>query len=145
MVLVFLAVLAGMVLPVQAGVNAALARQLGSTAQAAFVSFVVGLLVMLVFCLASRQNFPALRQLSAVPPYTLIGGLLGGIMVMTTIILAPKIGAVALVSALLAGQLICSIVLDHQGWVGFSIHPVNGMRIFGILLLISGVYLVNRF
>jgi transporter family-2 protein len=75
----------------------------------------------------------------------LIGGLLGGIMVMTTIILAPKIGAVALVSSLLAGQLICSIVLDHQGWVGFSIHPVNGMRIFGILLLISGVYLINRF
>lgn len=145
MYLIVLAVLAGMVLPLQAGINASLAKYLSSPGQAALVSFLTGFLVMIVFCFASRQNFPSVKQLSAAPPHILIGGFLGGLMVMTTIILAPKIGAVALVSSLLAGQLICSVVLDHHGWVGYPVHPVNGMRIIGILLLVAGVYMINRF
>ncbi len=145
MCLILLAILAGMVLPMQAGINSTLAKYLHSTAQAAFISFVVGLGCMIIFCLMSRQNLPSIKQLMVAPPYILIGGFLGAVMVMTTTTLAPRIGAVALVSSLLAGQMICSVILDHNGFFGYPIHPANIMRIVGIMFLISGVFIINRF
>ena len=43
------------------------------------------------------------------------------------------------------GQLLCSVLLDHFGWVGFEIHPAGWGRIIGCLLLVAGFALVARF
>lgn len=145
MIWVIVTILIGMVLPMQAGINASLAKHLGSSPQAALVSFAGGLLMMLVFCLASRDNLPSAKSLGAVPPYLLIGGFLGGMLVITSIIVAPRIGAVALVAALVTGQLIFSVVLDHYGWIGFPVRPVNAMRLLGVALLLIGIWIIQRF
>lgn len=145
MIWIFLTLMVGMVLPVQAGVNASLAKQLGSAPQAAFVSFAGGLLLMTLFCAVSRHNLPAVKQLTGVPPYMLAGGLLGGMLVITSILVAPRIGAVALVASLVAGQLIFSVVIDHFGWIGYTVRPVTLMRLLGVLLLLAGVMIIQRY
>ena len=143
--LLIIAIIAGFALPVQAGINSSLARVLGSSPQAAVISFLGGLFMMVFLSVCMGHFLPTPKQIMQTPPYLFIGGFLGGIMVITAILLAPKIGAVALVTCLIAGQLICSVILDHYGWVGFKVHPINTMRIVGIFFLLCGIYLIQRF
>lgn len=50
-----------------------------------------------------------------------------------------------MVALVLAGQLITSIALDQYGILGYPVHPVNGWRIAGVMLLVAGAYLIKRF
>jgi transporter family-2 protein len=43
------------------------------------------------------------------------------------------------------GQLICSVVLDHFGLLGFELHAVNAGRAVGCLLLLAGFALIWKF
>lgn len=61
-----------------------------------------------------------------------------------SIVLGPRIGAVALVGWVIAGQLLMSVVLDHFGLAGFAVHPVSTLRVLGVVLLIAGAALVVR-
>jgi bacterial/archaeal transporter family-2 protein len=64
--------------------------------------------------------------------------------VLGSIIAGPKIGALALVGILLAGQLIASVLIDHYGWMGFPIQKMNAVRLVGVLLLVGGFLLIRR-
>jgi len=44
-----------------------------------------------------------------------------------------------------SGQLICSVMLDQFGWIGFELHPTGMGRIAGSVLLLSGTLLIWRF
>ena len=72
------------------------------------------------------------------------GGLIGAAVVLGSIIAGPKIGALALVGILLVGQLIASVLIDHFGLLGFPMQKINIVRIFGILLLLGGFYLIRN-
>jgi transporter family-2 protein len=61
-----------------------------------------------------------------------------------TIVLAPRLGAATMIAAIVAGQMIASLVLDQYGLLGFPIHPISGVRVFGAALVIGGVILVQR-
>ena len=49
------------------------------------------------------------------------------------------------VAAVLAGQSIASLAIDHFGWVGFPEHPISAGRLAGLVLLAAGVVLVRVF
>jgi hypothetical protein len=42
-------------------------------------------------------------------------------------------------------SLVCAVLLDHFGWVGFEVHRVNPWRIAGCTLLLGGLFLVSKF
>jgi transporter family-2 protein len=73
-----------------------------------------------------------------------MGGLLGRVYIVAAIVLAPRLGAATLVAALVAGQMVASLPIDHFGWVGFAVHPVSPLRILGAVLVGGGVVLVQR-
>lgn len=54
-----MAFLAGAFMPVQAGINGLLARELSSTLTAATISFLMGSLGLLVVLLLQRQSIPS--------------------------------------------------------------------------------------
>ncbi len=62
-----------------------------------------------------------------------------------TIVVAPRLGAVALVAVLLAGQTIASLLVDQFGWVGFDRHALTPGRVLGLLLVAAGVALVRLY
>ncbi|MGE4476438.1 MAG: DMT family transporter, partial [Stutzerimonas sp.] len=84
--------IAGAFLPLQAGINGQMARQLGSALSAALVSFAVGTLALLCIVLAQRAlpNTEAFRNLSW---WHLSGGLLGAFFIATAAFAAPRTGA----------------------------------------------------
>ena len=140
-----LAVLAGAMLPIQAGINAELARGIGGPARAAFVSFLVGAIGLAVLALVVTRGLPPVERVSAVPWWAWVGGLLGAFYVFGAIVTAPRLGAVLLIAAVVAGQSVASLVVDHFGWVGFAEHPITPGRIVGLLLVAAGVLLVRVF
>jgi bacterial/archaeal transporter family-2 protein len=142
--LLLLALAAGVLLPVQAGVNAQLRSVVGSPLTAALVSFLVGTAGLGTAAVILRAP-TALRAAWAVSPWWLwIGGLIGALYVVATIVLAPRLGAATLAAAVVAGQMIASLLLDQYGLLGFPTHPMNGLRVLGAALVIVGVILVQR-
>ena len=135
------ALLAGAMLPIQFGINAQLAHWVGGPVRAAFVSFVVGALALLIAMLLTARGWP--DRAGDAPWWVWTGGLLGAFYVLGSIVTAPKLGAATLVAMILAGQAIASLLVDHFGWVGFEEQPITLLRIFGVLLLAGGVALVR--
>lgn len=137
-----LAVFIGMLLPLQALINAALGRQTFGPVFAALVSFGVGTLVLLAWWLAVRPVFvPA--ALAKVPWWGWLGGAIGALFVATATLLVTRLGAAALICLVVAGQLADSVLLDHFG-VLHPRQPVDGLRIAGLLLVVTGALLVVK-
>jgi transporter family-2 protein len=135
---------AGTLIAVQAGINAQLARAAGASLVAATISFAVGLAALGIACVAARTAWPSITTLKAIPPHLLIGGgLLGATYVFGAIMLAPRLGAGALIALIVTGQLIAALVLDQFGLAGFAVHELTPGRAFGACLLVAGVVLVR--
>jgi len=139
-----LAILAGALLPVQTGINLQLRGVFGQPIVAALVSFIVGTSGLALLVTALRAPMPLGEACARSAWWNWIGGLLGAVYIVAAIVLAPRLGAATLVAALVAGQMVASLLIDHFGWVGFAIHPVNPLRILGAALVVGGVVLVQR-
>ena len=139
------ALVAGAMIPVQAGVNAELARFVESPIRASFVSFVVGTIALLLVSIAIAKPLPAGSRLGEAPWWVWIGGLLGAFYVAGSIVTAPKLGAATLIAAVVAGQILSSLMVDQFGWVGFHRHPASAGRLAGLVLVFAGVALVRIF
>ena len=135
---------AGLILPLQPGVNAQLRAHLDSPFAAAMVSFSVGTVLLAVLTVAvGRPALGALGRFSEVPWWAWTGGAIGAVFVTVSIVVAPRLGATLLVSGVVTGQLIGSLLIDHFGWVGFPVTPLSSGRLLGVGLLLAGVVLVQ--
>jgi bacterial/archaeal transporter family-2 protein len=143
-VFLLLALAAGVLLPVQAGLNAQLRTALGSPIAAAFVSFLVGTAALAAATLLFRVSFPFGRAWAVTHPVQWSGGIIGAVYVLAAVVLAPKLGAGTLVAAVVAGQMVTSLVLDHYGLIGFPVHVLSPLRLTGAVLVIVGVILIQR-
>ncbi len=139
------AVAAGAMLPFQFGINAQLSNWVGSPIRAAFISFLVGTIALLILSAFVRKPLPSLTRLGDVPWWVWIGGLLGAFYVAGSIVTAPKLGAVTLAAAIVFGQTLASVLVDQFGWVGFKEQHASPGRLVGVLLVATGVVLVRAF
>lgn len=142
--LLLLVVVAGGLLPFQSGINAMLGRQLGHPVSAAIANFCVGAVALLVGALSLRAPFQLATAVSKAPLWSWLGGLCGASIVLTAMFAAPRLGASLLVAGLIAGQLGCSVLLDHFGWAGYAVQPLTATRAAGLLALAAGVYLIRQ-
>ena len=139
---VLLALLTGVAIAVQTGVNTQLRSYLQSPFQAVFLSFVVGT-VLIGGALLAKREAPPLAKWASMPWWMWTGGMLGLFIVSTNILVAPRLGAALLISLAITGQLTTALILDHFGAFGFPLHPISPSRGLGALLLIAGVVLIR--
>lgn len=143
-ILIMTAVLVGLLMPVQAGLNAELTRFLKHPFLGAFISLTTGSIA--VFLIMLVQGFPLqeLKRLPDVPPVLFLGGLLGAIFVGSSIYFIPRLGATTMIAAFITGQLVMSVIIDHFGFFSLSTYPVTLTRIVGVFLLFAGLFLVIK-
>jgi bacterial/archaeal transporter family-2 protein len=139
------ALVAGAMIPFQAGINAQLAGWVGSPVRAAFVSFVVGTVALGLLSVLILKPLPSASRLGGAPAWIWIGGLFGAFYVLGNIVSAPHLGAATLIAAIVAGQSLASLMIDQYGWVGFREHHVTPGRLVGMALVLTGVALVRLF
>jgi bacterial/archaeal transporter family-2 protein len=145
LVYLLFALVAGAVLPFQAGINAELARWVESPIRASFVSFAVGTIALFLLSVAILKPLPSGSRLAETPWWVWIGGLLGALYVAASIVTAPRLGAATLIAAVIAGQMLASLLVDQFGWVGLPEHPASAGRLAGVGLVFAGVALVRVF
>jgi len=139
-----LAFVAGLLLTVQVGLNAALRNAFGNPVTAALANFVVGSAGLFVYLLITRAEWPGRAALSGVPAWAWLGGLMGAFYVASSVVVGPRLGAAALLALTVFGQLVASLVVDNYGWLGFPQHPLTLARVAGVALLLVGVILIVR-
>ncbi len=138
-----LALGAGISVAVQQVLNGALRTALSSPAWAGFVSYLVGLLTMIVVLFALGERLPSWQVVAHTPWWAWSGGVLGGVFILLMILLLPSLGAATLIALVVAGQMAAAIALDHFGAFGLASHPVSLSRLAGAALLIAGVILIK--
>lgn len=141
---VLFAVTGGVALAIQSGVNSTLGKYLPHPVYAVAISFAIGTAVALVYAAVARAGTPDWVALRAAPWWVWTGGALGVVYVMGTVVVAPKLGAAALMGLLMGGLLVTSLVLDHFGLVGLPVSKVNAARLAGAALLVVGAVLIQR-
>lgn len=145
-VLALLALACGAVLTTQVGSNTLLGKSINNLYIPAAVNMVAGLVFTVFLLLIVHKPLPAVEQLRAAPWWTwLAGGFLGTAYLTGNILLAPKLGAAALVGLVVTGQLLFAVLADNYGWLGFEQHGATLWRGLGCVLMVGGVTLIARF
>jgi bacterial/archaeal transporter family-2 protein len=143
----FLAVLlaagAGGLVGMQAPINSRLGKSVGSLEAATF-SFLLGTVALVLILLVARGGIGGFGHVGRVPWWGLIGGLLGAVYVTVALVAVRTLGASGLTAAVIAGQLVISVVIDRLGLLGVARQGIDVGRIVGIVLLVAGVALVVR-
>jgi transporter family-2 protein len=141
-----LALICGVVLTTQVGSTTLLGKSLNNAYIPAAANMVTGLAFTVLLLLIVHKSLPSVAQLRAAPWWTwLAGGFLGTAYLTGNILLAPKLGAAALVGLVVTGQLLFAIAADNYGWLGFEQHGVTIWRGLGCLLMMGGVTLIAKY
>ena len=141
-----IAIISGATLAMQPGINNIVALRLGNPFLASLLSFVTGSIFLAVVSIALQIRLPQFSELSNLS-WWLWGasGAIGVTAVTAALMVAPRIGASVWIALFIFGQIVLSILLDHYGWFGFPVHPLNLGRAIGAFLLVLGVTLIVRF
>ncbi len=123
---------------IQPGLNGELARRVGSPFAAIFLSIALSLVLAAIALVIVRPPM-SLSAISSVPPYVWLNGFIGFGFVVGTLWLAPVLGGAVLFAAIVAGQMIVSVIADHYGLGGYRTADIDAWRITGIVLVVGGV------
>lgn len=141
--LLAMAFISGALMPLQAGINGLLAKEVSSALNAATISFLVGTVALLILALLQRDSV-SIETFKGLHWWHWAGGLLGAFFVFTAAFVAPKIGALLFMALVLLGQLSSAMFLDNQGWVGYKEVPINLGKIAGLFMILGGVWVIRR-
>lgn len=136
---------AGMAIPGQGRVNAALAAQTGDPYLAALLSFFIGLLVMTAIAFltpAGRRTMarvrPAIRT-GKVKWWYLLAGCVGGYFVLTQTLTIGLIGVAVFTVAVVTGQTVGGLLWDRVGLGPTGRRRISPMRFIGATLTVIAV------
>ena len=139
-VYLIIALAAGVALATQSAINTQLAKAMsGEAVIATFISFAVGTLVLFFIAWVKTDLWGNLSTLPSQPWWKLIGGILGAVVVFTTVLLAPKLGITAMLFFIIVGQLITATTIDHFGLIGMPIREVNITKFIGLIIVAFGL------
>lgn len=139
------AVLIGALTALQARINGTLGAELGDGIVAAAVSFSSGLVILIVLSAAVPEGRGGFGRLVAgirsrsIPPWMLLGGLVGAFTVASQGLTVATIGVALFTVGFVAGQTTGGLVLDRIGYGPAGVVPVTLRRLIGALLAIAGV------
>ena len=139
------ALLAGALVTLQTGSNTRLKEAFGEALPAVAVSSATGIVLLLGAIVVSRTSLPSLERAVAAPWTAWLGGLLGAAYAVAVVVLARDLGAATLTALVVTGQLLCSVILDHFGLLGFELHAASAGRLLGCALLLVGIILIWKF
>ncbi|WP_235207939.1 DMT family transporter [Saccharicrinis fermentans] len=135
----------GCFLAIQGSINTQLTSYLKHPLQGALVNFLVGTITLVGLNIIFKTHIPDWAHVKTAPIYLFLGGCLGAIFVSSVIFFIPKIGVTTVLAASIAGQLIAASIIDHYGFFGFTVHTISAGKVIGILLLLAGIFMIQKY
>jgi transporter family-2 protein len=84
------------------------------------------------------------RQWSTLPWYTFTSGFLGIIIVGSISFAVPRLGLATTFTVMVATQFALSALIDHWGWLGATVRPIDVQKIAGLAAVLVGVRLLLK-
>ena len=142
-VAILIGLVAGCLLGTQPSVNGQLGRNLEHPLQASLISFASGTLIILVLSVATGSFPPVFTAPPrAFPWWIWCGGAIGVVLVTSSLILVPRVGSLPWFAAVMTGQTVAALLLDHFGLLGNPRTEASPLRLIGASLLIAGVLVI---
>lgn len=142
-VLFLIGIVAGAMITVQSILNSALGKKAGNLGSVLILTVVsIAVLLLLIALFPNTSNFRKLPDFSEW--YLYAGGVLGIVILAAPIFLLPRIGATSTLTALVMGQLVLALVIDHFGLFSFPKIEINAVRLTGLVLLVTGALLIKQ-
>ena len=138
-----MSIAAGLAGGVQAAVNTALGKRIG-TLEAAVFQTIVAVVLFAIIILVARRTFRGAASGFEQPLWLWLGGVMGVVIIFTITFAPQRIGVLAFAGILIGGQLVASAVIDHFGLFGLERIAFGWERAIGFALLAGGVAVVLR-
>ncbi len=136
-------VIAGGLIAIQSVFNAGLGQRLGNLGSVLILTLVsavfVGPLILVFPNTANLKSFPGISEW-----YLYLGGVLGIGILAAPIFLVPRIGTTSTLIAIILGQSLIALLIDHFGLFASPKIELNLARGVGVLLVVLGAYLVGK-
>lgn len=100
-----------------------------------------GLVILLLVPLTGGVQ---LANWKDVPWYAASTGLLGIVIVGSIGYVGPRMGLATGFTLIIATQLIAAALIDHYGWFGSTVRPIDVYKILGLIAMVVGVQLLTR-
>jgi len=143
LIAVVIGLLAGGLLGTQPSVNGHLGRHLVHPLQASLISFSSGTAILLILTVGIGVFPPVFKAPPGeLPWWTWFGGAIGVVLVPTSLILVPRVGSLPWFAAVMTGQTVAALLLDHFGLLGNPRTLASPLRLLGVSLLIAGVLVI---
>lgn len=139
-----LAILGGVFLAAQSGLNSNLGLLLKNPLLSSVVLFSSSTIFAFVFTLLSVKSIPNWLEIKQIPIYLwFTGGLFSVLGITLYYYTISKLGISTMISLGLIGQLTFSVIVGHFGWFNLPIEPVSVKKTLGLLAMISGITLIH--
>jgi len=133
----------GAAIAVQALANSRLRFALGTPVWAAIGQFLVGLAALAAIAVVMREPAPDTGALSRMPWWGWVGGAVGALFIVVSIVLTPRLGTALTLATMTVGQMLAALVLDHYGWLGAPVIRLSLPRVIGAACLLVGIALMR--
>ena len=131
----------GLAVGVQSPLASILTQRLG-TFESVFIVHLGGAIVALIPLLIWGGG--KLSQWRSVPWYALLAGAFGLVVISAISYMIPRIGVAGSIITIVSGQLLVGTILDHFGWLGADVRPLDATRLIGIGIVLFGVWLTVK-
>jgi bacterial/archaeal transporter family-2 protein len=140
-IVMFVGLIGGAAVGIQSPIAGAIGQKVGGTA-GSFIVHISGMVLSGLLLLV--RGGERIRDWTTLPTYMLFVGVFGLILYQTISVTLPRLGGTMMITLIITGQLLVGVLIDHFGWLGVAVHPINYSRILGVLLLLAGGYLIAR-
>ena len=135
-------VVAGAVMSIQGVMNTRLNEKVGLFEANAYVQGTAFLISLLVAIFFGKGN---IKEITSVPWYYLLGGVLGMVITVTVMLGIGKSSPTVAISIILISQLITAALIDGFGIMETPKVPFKWTQILGVALMIGGVIVFKNF
>ncbi|SLJ84439.1 DMT family transporter [Psychrobacter sp. DAB_AL43B] len=134
-----LLLLGGMAIAAQSSINGTLSVRTDVVTTAWLTNVVASVILLLLVVFLEP---PQVATMFNVPTWQLAGALFGNFSMVAIVIAVPRIGTAATIVAIIAGQIIMGLLVDHFGWFGNTQIVLDYKRLAAIALLAGALYLI---
>ena len=134
-----LLLLGGMAIAAQSSINGSLSMRTDVVTTAWLTNVVASIILLLLVVLFEP---PQAQTMFSVPTWQLAGALFGNFSMVAIVVAVPRLGTAATIVAVIAGQIIMGLLVDHFGWFGNTQILLDYKRIAAIALLAGALYLI---
>lgn len=136
---------AGMLQAAGAAMGGQLNKSLGNPWLATAVSFSLVLFLTVALFACMPRPLPSVGDITAMPWWAPLGGIVGAVAVFAGFMLIQKLGAGPVNGITITANIIASLAIDHFGLLRMEQHAMNPWRALGAALMIGGVALIAKF